>query len=61
MSREPSAESLTPPYQRTTCTLPIMMRLAILSEKQSPCAGCNEDRATCGGEPKEARRPGASS
>lgn len=47
-----SDNSLDPPYQRSTCLLPIELRLALLADKQSPCAGCNHDRAKCGGEPK---------
>lgn len=45
------------PYERDTCTLPIMFRLALLADKQSPCAGCNQDRKVCGGEPRTRRAP----
>lgn len=50
-------ESLQPPYQRSTCSLPIAIRLALLAERESPCARRNAPRATCGGEPRADGQP----
>lgn len=54
---QPTADMLKP-FERATCTLPLAIRLGILAEKQSPCAGCNEARPVCGGEPRVETRPG---
>lgn len=43
------------PYARSTCSMPVSLKLALLAAKESPCAGCEQDRKVCGGEPKAVR------
>ncbi|MGE5803371.1 MAG: hypothetical protein ACM358_14085 [Gemmatimonadota bacterium] len=46
-------ERTRPPFDRSTCTLPIQWRLALVAARQVPCDGCEHDRAQCGGYPRE--------
>lgn len=40
------------PYDLDTCTLPVVIKLVTsMIDRESPCSGCREDRARCGGEP----------
>lgn len=43
------------PYLRAPCTLFPILRLAIMTAGESPCDGCNGNRAVCGGSPKVER------
>jgi hypothetical protein len=48
----PDDKDRNQPYTRDTCTLPEMIKLALLARRESPCAGCEQSRARCGGEPR---------
>lgn len=43
------------PYARDTCVLDPLLKLAVIMTGRSPCAECSNDRAKCGGEPREGR------